>query len=215
MTVGVASELIATPADRARVLPVHDQLAPLFPWGGLRRGSTIAVLGSTSLLFAVLAEATANGSWAAVVGQPDLGVVAAAEHGVATDRLALIPQPGSQTTLVIAALLDGVDLVAVGTAVNPAHARRLSARARHRGSVLISRTPWPAADLELTCEHTTWTGLGAGHGHLRAHTVTVRAQGRGAAAHPTRATLRLPTSDDTRPVFEPQEHHPSILTLIS
>jgi hypothetical protein len=192
MTVGVASELVATPVDRGRVLPVHEELAPLFPWGGLRRGSTIAVRGSATLLFAVLAEATAAGSWAAVVGMPDLGVVAAAECGVAVDRLALIPRPGSQTTLVTAALLDGIDLVVVSTSVNPTHARRLSARARHRGSVLISRAPWPAADLELTCEESTWDGLEVGHGHLRRRTVTVRAQGRGAAARPARTTLLLP-----------------------
>src|SRR2546422_1478023 len=83
--VGVASGLGTVPADRARVLPVRPELADLFPWGGLRRGSTVAVRGSTSLLLALLAESTVAGSWAAVVGMPNLGVVVAAELGVAAD----------------------------------------------------------------------------------------------------------------------------------
>src|SRR5262245_12110027 len=45
-------------------LPVGAVLRPLLPGGSLRRGSTVAVAtahGSTSLLFAVLAEASAAG----------------------------------------------------------------------------------------------------------------------------------------------------------
>ena len=195
--VGVASGLAAAPGDRARVLPVHAELADLLPWGGLRRGSTVAVRGSTALLLALLAEATANGSWAAVVGMPDLGLLAAAELGVAVDRLALVPNPGGQPSAVVAALLDGVDLVAVGTAgsggrLTDALARRLSARARHRGAVLLPFGPWPGADLELSCERAVWSGLGDGHGHLNRREAVVCARGRGAAARPVRATLLLP-----------------------
>jgi hypothetical protein len=193
VVVGAASGLAAAPLDRARVLPVHAALADLFPWGGLRRGSTVAVSGSVSLLLAVLAEATANGSWAAVVGLPDLGVLAAAELGVAVDRLALVPRPGSRPGGVVAALLDGVDLVAVVPGeLGDAPARRLSARARHRGTVLLPFGPWPGADLELNCEPAGWEGLGAGHGYLRQREVVVRTRGRGAAARPAQARLLLP-----------------------
>jgi hypothetical protein len=54
-------------------------------------------------------------------------------------RLGLVPRPGGDPVRVIAALLDGVDVVAVGEAVEvrDADARRLSAWARHRGSVLL------------------------------------------------------------------------------
>jgi hypothetical protein len=191
--VAVASGLTAVPTDPSRVLPVNAELAGLFPWGGLRRGSTIAVRGSTGLLFALLAEATASGSWAAVVGVPDLGVLAAAEHGVVTDRLALVPDPGAQPSSVVAALLDGLDLVAVVPGrLGDAHARRLSARARHRGAVLLPLGPWPGVDLELRCERATWTGLGQGHGHLRQREATVHTRGRGSAARPARATVLLP-----------------------
>lgn len=191
--VGVASGLSAAPTDPARVLPVHAELADLFPWGGLRRGTTVTVRGSTALLLALLAEATAGGSWAAVVGLPDLGILAAAEQGVVVDRLALVPRPGGQASAVIAALLDGVDLVALAPGnLGQAQARRLSARARHRGAVLLPFGQWPGADLELSCERTRWSGLGAGHGHLRQREVVVCTRGRGAAARPARATLLLP-----------------------
>src|SRR5206468_2354903 len=126
----------------ARVLPVPDELAGLFPWGGLRRGSTVAMRGSTSLLLSLLATATGDCSWAAIVGMPNLGVLAAAELGVPVDRLALVPNPGAEFAAVVAALLDGIDLVAVDLRVlrgrlNEPLARRLSARARNRGAVLL------------------------------------------------------------------------------
>jgi hypothetical protein len=191
---GVVKGFAGVPAvERVRVLPVHAELAGLFPDGGLRRGSTVAVRGSTALLLALLAGATEAGSWAAVVGQPDLGVLAAAEVGVAVERLALIPQPGSRPSAVIAALLDGVDLVVASSArLTDALARRLSARARHRGAVLLVTGSWPGVDLELTCEGGTWTGLKTGSGHLLERQVVVRAQGRGAAARPVRTHLLLP-----------------------
>jgi hypothetical protein len=191
--VGMASGLTLAPVDRERVLPVCEALAGLFPWGGLRRGSTVAVRGSVTLLLALLAEATAGGSWAGMVGMPRLGVVAAAELGVPVSRLALIPRPGADLAAVAGALLDGVDLVvlATGNGINPAQARRLSARARHGGAVLLPFGPWEGADLELACTGSRWTGLGVGHGHLRIRELTVFARGRGAAARPARATLTL------------------------
>jgi hypothetical protein len=188
---------VAVARDRAqvteRLLPVRPELRDLLPQGGLRRGGTVAVRGSTSLLLALLAEATATGSWAAVVGMPDLGLVAAGEFGVEVGRLALVPRPGAELASVTAALLDGMDLVAVvpgGTA--PSVARRLSARARHRGAVLLSLGPWPGAELELGYETGQWTGLASGAGHLRARWAEIRIAGRGSAMRPRYAELMLP-----------------------
>jgi hypothetical protein len=193
--VGVASDLASVPDDRARMLPVHPDLAALFPWGGLRRGVTVAVRGSTSLLFALLASPTETGSWAAVVGMPNLGLSAAAELGVAVERLALVRHPGASLPAVVAALLDGVDLVAVTPGrLTESHARRLSARARHRGAVLLSAGPWPGADLELTQTGAEWTGLGQGHGRLAARESHLAAHGRGAAARPQKTTVQLPAT---------------------
>lgn len=196
--VGVASDLASAASvsgDRARMLPVHPALADLFPWGGLRRGATVAVRGSTSLLFALLAPPTDTGSWAALVGMPDLGLRAASELGVAVERLALVRHPGANLPAVVAALLDGMDLVAVNPArLTDSHLRRLSARARHRGAVLISTGQWPGADLELTLSDTRWTGLGDGHGFLEARETLVAARGRGAAARSRQAETYLPAA---------------------
>lgn len=191
--VGVASDLASVPRDRARMLPVHPVLADLFPWGGLRRGITVSVRNSTSLLYALLSTATETGSWAALVGLPNLGLRAAAELGVATERLALVRHPGAELAAVVAALLDGMDLVVVAPGrLTDAHIRRLSARARHRGAVLIAAGPWLGADVELAPVSPDWTGMGDGHGYLASREIDVLARGRGAASRPMKTTLQLP-----------------------
>ena len=196
----VAAERFSRPdwnGAAGRMLPVVPALADLLPGAGLRRGSVVAVHQSTSLLFALLAEATVAGAWAAVVGAPSLGIVAAAEHGVAVSRLALIPQPGVEYAAVMAALIDGVDLVVTEPrSVRPDVARRLSARVRHRGAVLLSLGQWPAADVEFHCTPGAWTGvLDRGAGHLRSRPVEVHVRGRGAAARPRSAPMLLPGPD--------------------
>ena len=174
--------------------PVLEPLAPLLPGGGLRRGSVIAVHGSTALLLALLAAATGQGVWAAVIGVEDLGVLAAAEAGVVVRRLALVPRPGPDPAPVAAALLDGVGLVALANPDRiPSGARRsLAARARQRGSVLFPIGRWPGADVELTCRTEAWHGAEDGYGRLRSREVVLRAVGRGAAARPRTAHLLLP-----------------------
>ncbi|GLW94808.1 hypothetical protein [Actinokineospora globicatena] len=135
---------------------------------------------------------------------PNLGVLAASEAGMAVQRVALIPRPGSEIAAVVAALLDGFDLVAVAAnRIGEQLARKLSARARNRGAVLIAVGPWPGAELELTVARGRWSGLGTGHGHLTDHRVEVRARGRGAAARPRRAAFTLRGETPlTPPVFE-------------
>jgi hypothetical protein len=183
------------------VLPVRPDLVPLFPWGGLRRGGTVGVRGSRALLVALLAEAVADGAWGAVVGLPDLGVLAAVEAGVPAQRLALVPAPGVELIRVTAALLDGFAVVAVAADVRAADARRLSARARSRGSVLLVLGPWPGVDIELTCARGRWSGPERGYGALRERTVRVRGRGRGAAARPVGVDVVLPGPARSCPVL--------------
>ena len=185
-----------------RMLPVVPELSSLLPGRGLRRGSTVAVAtgaaaqagGGTSLLLALLAGASRSGSWCAVVGVPALGAVAAAESGIALDRLALVPNPGPDWPTVVAALIDGVDVVvmAVPAQVSGSVTGRLAARARQRGSVLVPFGPWSGADVTLQVTAGHWDGLGAGRGRLRRREVTVLARGRGAAARPKEITLWMP-----------------------
>ncbi|MHB1446567.1 MAG: hypothetical protein ACYCTI_09665 [Acidimicrobiales bacterium] len=183
-----------------RALPVTSALASLLP-GGLRRGSTVAVgagTGATSLLLALLAGASAEGSWAALVGMPEVGPEAAASMGVDLGRLTLVPDPGEQWPAVVSALLDGVDLVAVRLGgrqrPRPVEARRLAARARHQSSILmVTGATWPeGCDLSLDVVAGEWEGLGAGYGSLSRRRVEVAVGGRRAASRRRQAALWLP-----------------------
>jgi hypothetical protein len=180
-------------------LPVTPALAALLPEGALRRGSSLVVTGSTSLLLALVARASQEGSWVAVVGLPGVGLLAAQQAGVVLDRLALVPRPGPDAPTVIAALLDGVDVVVVGdgVALVDSDRRRLMARARERGAVLLSTASWSGANLVLTAEPVEWTGLGDGHGHLRRHRLAVTRGGRGGAGRGARAEVVLPVRPET------------------
>jgi hypothetical protein len=222
-----ASDHAAGEDGTLRVLPVAAPLRGLLPGGGLRRGATIAVstasgaagrgalpvwpagasAGATSLLLALLATASQAGSWCAVIGVPTLGATAAAEAGIALDRLALIPNPGPDWATVVGALLDGVDLVVVAAPgpVAPGLAGRLAARARQRGSVLIPYGAWQGADVTFEVTGGRWYGLGAGRGRLQCRELTVVARGRGAAVVPRRTHVWLP-----RPTGLYAELHPQL-----
>jgi hypothetical protein len=188
-------------------LPVPGQLAEVLP-DGLRRGATTVVLGSTSLVLTLLAHACSGGAWAAVVGQPTIGLLAAAQAGVALDRLALVPRPGADPAAVLAALIDGLDVVVVGpeVALRDADRRRLSARARERGAVLLPTVAWTGANAVLSVEQARWTGVGAGDGRLRTHSLRVARTGRGSAAVPHVVEVTLPLgAEPSVPVRA--EHH--------
>ncbi|HWC42653.1 MAG TPA: hypothetical protein VHK02_11765 [Actinomycetota bacterium] len=184
-----------------RLLPVLPALQPLLPHPGLRRGTTVAVTRSTALALALVAGASAAGSWVAAVGLPDLGIVAAAETGIVLERLALVPTPGARAwPTVVAALLDAIDVVLVRSppGLPDAQARRLIARARERGAVLVPLGPWPQpADLRLAVTRSTWHGIGQGHGHLHSRLAEVVATGRGAATRERRTLLWLPSPAGT------------------
>ena len=139
-----------------QVLPVLPALQGLLPGGVLRRGSTVAVVGSTSL--------------------------------------ALVSDPGESWPSVVAALLDALDVVVVRPpgSVRGTHVRRLVARARERGAVLVPACSWEGADVCLRVTRSEWHGLGAGHGHLRSRRLEVASRGRGAATRPRQAGVWLP-----------------------
>jgi hypothetical protein len=200
----VAPTVLAKQQERLPVLPA---LEPLLPGAGLRRGTTVGVAadpgagGATSLALALAVAASAAGSWVAAVGLPSLGLVAADELGVALERLVLVARPERDTWGgVVAALVDGFDLLLVQPGhpgVRAVDARRLVARARERGAVLVAIGPgWPEApEITLRVRAAEWQGIDAGHGHLQARRVTVARSGRGEAARPVEAELWLPDAE--------------------
>ena len=202
---------------REALLPVLPALEGLLPEPGLRRGTTVGVgggPGATSLALALGAAASAVGSWAGAVGLPSLGLEAAGELGVALERLLLVEPPPDRWATVVAALLDAVDLVhiALPPRVRLGDARRLAARARERGAVLVVHAPgavgtgaWPEAPaVRLTVAESAWEGpAGGGAGRLHARRVEVVGGGRGAAARPRRAALWLPDATGSVRLAEP------------
>ncbi|MEU4385878.1 hypothetical protein [Promicromonospora sp. NPDC023805] len=145
------------PVDRpvdgdTRVLPVDPRLASLLPDGGLRTGTTVVVQGSTSLLLTLLAEASRDGAWTVLVGYPAAGMAAAADAGCDLARTLVVPLPagsGVDASAVLAALIDGMDIVVIGpeVALLDQDRRRLTTRARDRETVLVAALPTPAGSL--------------------------------------------------------------------
>ena len=180
-------------------LPVCPALSSLLP-SGLRRGSTVSVTGSVSLLLALLGPASAEGAWCALVAMPPISAEAAAEYGIELSRLAVVPHPGNGWSTAVGALLDAVDVVVTRPPghVVPGDVRRLAARARTRDAVLVpylaGDAAWPGADVRLRVRKGQWAGIGEGYGRLRQRRVTVVAEGRGQAARARSAQLWLPAA---------------------
>lgn len=204
MELGALAEAVRPVAlAREQRLTVLSPLEPLLSGGGLRRGSLVGVQGptATSLALALAAGASQSGSWVAAVGLPSLGLAAADGLGVALERLVLVAAPPSKSwATVVASLVDGFDIVLVraSRSLRAADSRRLTARARERGTVLIALGGSPAGsdapDVSFEVVRSRWEGLGDGHGHLRARRVTVEVSGRREAARHRRVDLWLPAS---------------------
>ncbi len=171
-------------------VPVPAALAGFFPPAGLRRGSVVQVGGSSSLLLALLAAAQGEG-WVALAALPDIGLQAAAEAGLALERSLLVPRPGPEAASVVGALVDGVDVLAVGDcrALNARDRRLLSARLRSRGAVLLSTGHWPGADVVLRAGEARTDGLGRGWGRVAAAELTVHGRGRSGVAGRVRVRI--------------------------
>lgn len=128
--------------------------APTGPWEGLRTEScgAVSLAGSTSLLLAAAAARQGSHGWCGVVGGEDLGWCAAVELGLDVSRVLVVPAGALEPRLLLAAtgaLLDGVDLLLVtaraASALRPRDRRLLTARARERGALILTPSPWEGA----------------------------------------------------------------------
>ena len=146
----------------ADVLP--EQPAP----GALPRGTVAVLSGARSLMLRMVATATAAGGQAAIVGHPDVGLLAAVEMGADLSRIAVVPYPGSDPVEVAAVLLDGLDLVVLalaGRSVPVSRARAVTARARQKGcTLLVTGGDWQGASVRLDARVCGYEMVGAGGG---------------------------------------------------
>jgi hypothetical protein len=117
------------------------------------RGTVAVLSGARSMLLRMGAAVTADGGNAAIVGQPDIGLLAAVEMGADLSRLAVIPDPGSDPVEVAGVLIDGMDLVVLGLGgrrVTRTRARAVVARARQKEcTVLVTDGDWEGAPMRL------------------------------------------------------------------
>lgn len=183
-----------------QVLPTHPVFASLFPWGGLQRGTVVTGSGpaARSLLLALAAGPVAAGAWVAVLGVPSLGLLAASELGLPLARLVSVDIDAAQGAAALGAAVDAFDVVILSPRfLRGSEARRIQARARERGTVLLAAGD-PGileVDTSLAVTSAQWHGLHDGHGRLRARQVAISATGRRAAARVRRLSLWLPDID--------------------
>lgn len=184
------------------LLPVPDSLAELLP-DSLPRGTVAVLSGARSLQLRLVAAVTAEGGHVAIIGQPDVGLLAAVEMGADLSRIAVIPEPGADPVEVAAVLMDGMDLVVLGLGgrtVPATRARAVVARARQRGcTLLVTDGDWQGASARLEARVSGYE-IAGGHGGQDGHggsphpgcgrisrvRLAMRARGR-AVGHPARA----------------------------
>lgn len=160
------------------LLPLPEVLAEAVPTA-LPKGTVAVVSGARSLCLSMVAAVTAAGGHAAIVGHPDIGLLAAVEMGADLSRLAVIPDPGADPVEVAAVLMDGMDLVLLGLggrSVPMTRARAVVARARQKGcTLLVTGGEWQGASARFDARV---TGYDVGCGRISRVRFAMRARGR-------------------------------------
>lgn len=175
---GVEKALLESPDPRGGTLVA-----------GLPRGTVAVVSGARSLSLGLVASVTATGGHAVIVGQPDVGLLAAVEMGADLSRLAVVPDPGVDPVEVAAVLMDGMDLVVLGLggrSVPPSRTRVMVARARQKGCTLVvTDGDWQGAATRLAATVCGYEvtgsgrdGLVPGRGRIGRVRVAMRSEGR-------------------------------------
>ena len=184
-------------------IPVAEHLHALFAGRGLVRGRIVWCAGDAamSLGLQVVARATQEGSWLAVIGLDDLGLQAAFEHGVALDRTVVVgpTRTSKEWITAVGAAVEGFAVVLLGVprGVTGSDAQRLATRIQARRAVAVcvdsSRTATVASvfspDVVLRTATTEWHGIEHGAGHVRCRDLAVEVSGR-RVARSTRHVLR-------------------------
>ncbi len=204
-----------TTLAREQLLSVPEVFHGILPSGGLQRGWTVRLEGSASaraLAWGLLQEVTTSGRWVAAVNVAGISLAAAAELGVAIERVLVIQnvQP-DQWSAALGALVGAVDVILFDSPrhrVRPSEQRKMASRCRERGTVLMelgagpvgqnvrqARTGQLQYDVSFAVNPIAWEGLGSGYGHLTTRRVEVAVSGRRSSGCQRRGRFELPTPD--------------------
>jgi hypothetical protein len=173
-------------------LSVAKALQPIIPDGVLMRGRTVLCSGDAAMSMALLvvSAATQDGSWLAVVGVSDFGLMSACEQGVALQRTVLVTPTDNKKDWIstVAAVADGFDvmMLEVPRDVSESDARRIQTRIQARRNVLVlvetSRHTTPRSvfqpDVVLHTATTKWDGIECGAGYVQGRHIDVTVSGR-------------------------------------
>lgn len=173
-------------------LPVTQALQSIIPDGVLVRGRTVLCSGDAAMSTALLlvCAATQAGSWLAIVGVNDLGLMSACEQGVALQRTVLVTPTSNKKdwTSTVAAVADGFDvmMLEVPREVSESDARRIQTRIQARRNVLVlveaSRHTTPRSvfqpDVVLHTATTRWHGIEHGAGYVQGRHIDITVSGR-------------------------------------
>lgn len=107
-------------------------------------GAVLEVGSGTGALLRAAAGVAPSRGWIGFVGVRDIGWLAAREAGIDLARVVSVPEPGPLVADVVATLLDGVDVLCVdGVDLSSSQQRRLAARVRRDGRVVLTTRAWP------------------------------------------------------------------------
>lgn len=181
----LSNDVLPGPESLLPLPEINPETAPTT----LPKGTVAVLSGARSLSLSMVAAVTAAGGHAAIVGQPDIGLLAAVEMGADLSRVAVIPEPGADPVEVAAVLMDGMDLVVLGLggrSVPATRARAVVARARQKGcTLLVTGGEWQGASARLEARVSGYDVTGgsggrpiAGCGRISRVRLAMRARGR-------------------------------------
>ena len=182
--------LRGVPLRKANILSAGPIFDAVLPDGGLRRGSILVLeaahAGMTTMTLSLLGGLPER-TWAGWLdAEHTLSGTALAEHGIDLEHLLIVRGvPSGMWAKTVSTLLDSMSVVVAELSgpVSSGDARRLAARARERGAVLLvmerGRARWPVeANVRCTVESLSMA-LGVNDAELGGYSCRVKVSSRG------------------------------------
>lgn len=178
------------PLRNANILSAGPVFDEVLPDGGLRRGSILVLeaahAGATTMALSLLGGLPEH-TWVGWLdAEHTLSGTALAEHGVDLEHLLVVRGvPSGMWAKTVSTLLDAMSVVVAELAgrLSDGDARRLAARARERGAVLLimerGRARWPVEASVRCAVESMSMALGVNDAELGGYSCRVKVSARG------------------------------------